>query len=263
MAWRAAEHLFPMPVEMLCRWGCTAGLRAAKRLAGEPEEPFASTLGVPKVLRDQEPVVVIQAKRAAVERLVVVGAEGQAVFLCVRAAVAMPVDVRGLDAKIGGTKMSVVSAHSATEFVDAEDGVAEGGVTRAAPRDLNVGHSDGIQYVLVKRRLPVILKQLLRDAVDEIGLGPELVIELAGKTAVGTDISDDGEARIVAVRRLVKIGLQFVALGNLPQAVRLQVPEGVLGPSGARWAEVFQQTADAFLDARKRDQAIFTALERR
>jgi len=86
-----------MPVEVFCRRGCTAGLWATKRLAGEPEEPFTCTLGVPKVLGDQEAVVIIQAERAAVERFVVVGAEGETVFLGVRAAVAMPVDVRGLD----------------------------------------------------------------------------------------------------------------------------------------------------------------------
>ena len=85
-----------MPVEVLCRRGCTAGLRAAKRLAGVSDEPFTCTLGVSKVLGDQEPEVVVQAQRAAIERLVVVGAEGKTVFLGVRAAVAMPVDVHGL-----------------------------------------------------------------------------------------------------------------------------------------------------------------------
>lgn len=34
----------------------------AKRLAGEPEEPFARTLGVPKMLGDQEVVFAIQAQ---------------------------------------------------------------------------------------------------------------------------------------------------------------------------------------------------------
>lgn len=57
--------------------------------------------------------------------------------------------------------------------------------------------------------------------------------------------------------------MQDFALRDFPQAIGLQVPERVLGPGGARWAKVFQETADAFLDARERDQAIFTALERR
>ena len=41
------------------------------------------------------------------------------------------------------------------------------------------------------------------------------------------------------------------------------MPEGVLGPSDAWRAEVFQKTADAFFDTCEWDQTIFTALQRR
>ncbi len=46
-------------------------------------------------------MVVIKADCTSIECLVVIGAEGEAVFLCVGAAVAVPVDVGRFDAELG------------------------------------------------------------------------------------------------------------------------------------------------------------------
>jgi len=39
------------------------------------------------------------------------------------------------------------------------------------------------------------------------------------------------------------------------------VPEAVLGPRGARWAEVLEESAKVFLDVRELDEAVFATLE--
>ena len=65
------------------------------------------------------------------------------------------------------------------------------------------------------------VEELLRGSVDEVGPRAELVVEVLRQGAVGADVTDSGEARVVAVRRLVEVGLQGFALGDLPQAVRL------------------------------------------
>ena len=133
LARRISKDLVTVPFEVGLRGVRTPGLWAADGLTCETDQPIAGALGVSEVLGDQKPVIVIEADRTSVECLVVVGAQGEAVFLGVGAAVAVPVDVGRLDAEIGGTEQGIVAADRATVLVDAEDGVAEGRIARSSP----------------------------------------------------------------------------------------------------------------------------------
>ena len=262
LARRISKDLITVPFEVGLRGVRTPGLRAADGLTCETDQPIAGALGVSEVLGDQKPVIVIEADRTSVERLVVVCAQGETVFLGVGAAVAVPVDVGGLYAEIGGTEQGIVAADRATVLVDAEDGVAEGRIARSSPSHLDVRHSHGVEDIVVERWLPMVFEQLLGDAVNEVGFRAETIVQFRGEAPVCSDLTNDREAWIVPVRCGVEVGLKRLSLGNLPEAVRLQVPKRILGSSRARRAEVLQEPSDVLLYSSKRNQALITALER-
>jgi len=89
------------------------------------EEEFVDALASPDVLGNEDPAVVVETNGAAVEGLVVEGAEGHAVVLGVSAAGSVPANVGGLDAEISVAEHAIVAADSATVLIDSEDGVTE------------------------------------------------------------------------------------------------------------------------------------------
>ena len=114
----------------------------------------------------------------------------------------------------------------------------------------------------MERWLPMVFEQLLGDAVNEVGFRAETIVQFRGEAPVCSDLTNDREAWIVPVRCGVEVGLKRLSLGNLPEAVRLQVPKRILGSSRARRAEVLQEPSDVLLYSSKRNQALITALER-
>jgi len=68
-----------MPCDVLWRGNWFAGLRLSHRLPGEPQEQLVYAVAAADVVGDEDSVVRVQSDRASVERLVVEGAEDEAV----------------------------------------------------------------------------------------------------------------------------------------------------------------------------------------
>jgi len=156
---------------------------------------------------------------------------------------------------------TLIATDGAPVFVDPEDRVAESRVAFERVTHCYPWHANGVEDVVVVRGLPMSIEELLGDVVGEVGLVAECVVEVCGQAAVGTDLADDGESRVVPVGRVVDVGLESSTLRDLPETVRLQVPERVLGPGSAGWAEVLEETAEFFLNPGKCDQPVFATLE--
>ena len=117
--------------------------------ADEPQQPLVDAVAAAYMLRDEDAAVVVETDRPAIKRLVVEGAEGEAVVRCVGAAGGVPFDVRGLETEVGALELAVVTANCAAVLVDAEDGVAKGRVAFQGVPDCHPGHPDGVEDVVV------------------------------------------------------------------------------------------------------------------
>jgi len=250
-----------MPTNVVARRPKFAMLRRANGSADESQEPLVDPVAATNVLRDEDATIVVEPDGPAVERFVVKRAESEAVVGGVGTSCGVPLDVRSFDAEVGSLELSVIATDGAPVFVDPEDRVAEGRVAFERATNRHPWHADRVEDVVVVGRFPMSVEELLGNRVDEVGLGAECVVEIRGQAAVGAGAADNGESRVVAVGCFVEVGLEGVALGDLPKAIRLQVPKRILGPGGPRWAEVLEECAEVALNFGEWDQSVFATLE--
>jgi hypothetical protein len=231
-----------MPFEVdYSRWR-TPGLRASESPPCKSDQPVAGALGITEVLRYQEAVVIGEAQGSSIERLVVVGAQSEAVVFGIGPSMAVPSDMSSLDAEVGGAEQCVVATHRATVFVDAENGFAECGVARTAACDLDERHPNGIQNVAVERSLPVVFEEAGYDVVHQIRADSKAVVEIGGQAALGLGAQEHRFWRVVLPGPLIQISFQVVDLRDIPQAIRPEMPKRVLRVKAlARGAEIHEQ----------------------
>ena len=137
-------------------------------------------------------MVLVDPEGTSVQRAVVEEAQRQAVVLGVGAAVAVPLDVGGLQAQLRAAHAPVVAADSAATLVDAEDPFSERGVPGAPePRLDDPGKGHGVEDVLVDRAREVGIQEQSGDAVDEVGTGPEQRVEFGWKAGLGFHLQQD------------------------------------------------------------------------
>jgi len=158
----------------------------------------------------------------------------------------------------------VLSNVPPTVLVDSEDVVAEGRVARAATRHLNVGHADRVKDVVVERGLPMVFEKLLGDVVDEVGTSAKCGIEISGDASLRS-LTDQHRSRwVVFSRAALKLGVQCVELSNLPETIRLEVPERVLRVEAfPRRAELGEELSEVLVQFLERHQARLAPLDSR
>ena len=140
-----------------------ASLGSTDWLAEVVEEEFVDAIAPPDVLGDEDPAVIVETDGAAVEGLVVEGAESHAVVLGVSAAGSVPANMGGLDAEISVAEHAVVAANGAAVLVDPEDGVAEGRIAAGLLGGGDPRHANCVEDVMVETRREVVLEYAIDD----------------------------------------------------------------------------------------------------
>ena len=117
----SSENLSAMPLDEVASRARPAGERGSQRSLRELQEQLLHSLATANLLRHENPTLVVEPESASVERLVVEGAERDAVVLAIRPACDVPHDVRRLDSEVDRSELAVVGAHTTAVLVDPQD----------------------------------------------------------------------------------------------------------------------------------------------
>jgi hypothetical protein len=208
--------------------------------------------------RDQYPVFVGDRDGAAVERVMVDAATGDAVVESVGAAELTPTDVGGVEGDVGMVKLDAEAAEGTAVVPGGDYASAEGRVAaEGAGRSLEV-ETDGGGDTFVERFGEVGREQLAGKVADGFGTSFEVCIKFGREAAADFPFAELGPKGVAAALAAGERRL-FV---DLPDAVGLQVVEGQFGMDGFSWrAEVFEQPGEWRFDFVEGEQPGRTGME--